>query len=789
LQHLTKQKRWVIWRWKKVLKKNGEVSWTKPPYQCGNPKTPAKTNDPSTWDTYEAALAAKAAGHAHGIGFMLKDSEIAAADLDHVRDATTGEIIGWAKRLCVEADGLGLYREVTVSGCGLRFIGLAQGGDELHRKFTFNRSDGAGIELYRNCARYITISGLQEGSTQGLGPIGDYLDALVARFDGPPKANETAFDFNTAGPQADYYRNLIENGTSDPNDDRSVLFQSVVNHLASTGLDIQQIADELAKFPNGIALKFSKRLLAEVKRSFRKWQYQRRASVTGSTSGPSTPWPQIRIKSGELPRIVNEAEDALLLLGREIYQRGGMMVRPVLNQSLKASADRDTESWQLVPVTRPHLVEVLCCAAQFLRWDKKEKKFMPADAPERVAEAYLNRHGKWKLPMLAGVVNTPFLRVDGSICETVGYDSESRLLFKPEDQVFPPVPQYPSRADAESGLQQLRKFIETFPFVAAADRTVALVAILTVLDRRSMATAPLIAFTSPSAGTGKSLLVDLMSILATGRPMPVLSQGKNEEEFEKRLGASLLAGDSCISIDNCDAPLSGALLCQALTQGELNIRLLGYSRNVGTAMNATIFATGNNLLIAGDLTRRCLLGALDAGVEQPELRHFNTDIIEEAHINRGELVIAALTILRAWHVARTMAGQSVNTVPFGGFADWSRRVREPLIWLGEADPCDTILKVRTNDQTRDELATVLVQWKEHLGINLEHTVQQVIGRAVNEPSFYTALLNVAANKTGGTVSNERLGRWLKRVQGKIVSGLRLVQEGILHGYPLWRLKQ
>src|SRR5262249_49328579 len=155
-------------------------------------------------------------------------------------------------------------------------------------------------------------------------------------------------------------------------------------------------------------------------------------------------------------------------------------------------------------------------------------------------------------------------------------------------------------------------------------------------------------------------------------------------------------------------------------------------------------------------------------------------IIEEAHINRGELVIAALTILRAWHVARTMAGQSVNIVPFGGFADWSRRVREPLIWLGEADPCDTVAKVRTNDPMRDDLTTVLLQWKENLGVNSAHTVQQVVGRAVNAPSFYTALLNVAANKTGGTVSNERLGRWLKRVQDKIVSGLRLVQEGIAH---------
>jgi hypothetical protein len=126
LAHITKQKRFVIWRWEKRVKKNGEESFTKPPYQCGNPTLPAKSNNPNTWGSYEAAIVAVAAGLADGIGFMLKDSDVAAADLDHVRDAQTGEIIGWAQRLCVEADSLGLYREVTVSGCGLRFIGLAQ---------------------------------------------------------------------------------------------------------------------------------------------------------------------------------------------------------------------------------------------------------------------------------------------------------------------------------------------------------------------------------------------------------------------------------------------------------------------------------------------------------------------------------------------------------------------------------------------------------------------------------------------------------------------------------------
>jgi hypothetical protein len=43
----------------------------------------------------------------------------------------------------------------------------------------------------------------------------------------------------------------------------------------------------------------------------------------------ATNWPQIRIVPGELPRMVDEAESALLALGREMYQRGGLIVRPV----------------------------------------------------------------------------------------------------------------------------------------------------------------------------------------------------------------------------------------------------------------------------------------------------------------------------------------------------------------------------------------------------------------------------------------------------------------------------
>ena len=102
------------------------------------------------------------------------------------------------------------------------------------------------------------------------------------------------------------------------------------------------------------------------------------------------------------------------------------------------------------------------------------------------------------------------------------------------------------------------------------------------------------------------------------------------------------------------------------------------SKNVETPITATVFATGNNLTIAGDLTRRALLGALDARCEHPERRSFEFDPIVVARTERGRLVVAALTVLRAWHVA----GERIEPPPLGSFEEWSHRIRASLLWPG-----------------------------------------------------------------------------------------------------------
>ena len=317
---------------------------------------------------------------------------------------------------------------------------------------------------------------------------------------------------------------------------------------------------------------------------------------------------------------------------------------------------------------------------------------------------------------------------------------------------------------------------------------------LTTAIRRSLASAPLHGFNAPTAGSGKSLLVDIASQIVSGRPASVIAQGKTEEEMEKRLGAALIAGDPLISIDNCETGLGGELLCQVLTQPMLKVRLLGKSINVEVPSTAALFATGNNLTMVGDMTRRALRCTLDAGVERPELRKFEHDPLALIAASRGDYLAAALTILLAFH----NSGRPQQTTPLGSFAEWSGWVRDSLIWLGEADSCATMEQVRGADPKLEALTAVVEQWHAHVG-SRRVSVKEVIDIATDQhtalygrgefmrPDFREALLTVAGD--GGAVSGKRLGKWLSANQGRVVNGMRILADGLYAGIMRWRLQE
>src|SRR5512139_2072282 len=78
---------WVCWR---LEEREGNP--TKVPYNAKSGRR-ARSNDPATWTTCDAAVDAYLRGGYSGIGFMFWEGDgLTGLDLDHVIDLETGEI-------------------------------------------------------------------------------------------------------------------------------------------------------------------------------------------------------------------------------------------------------------------------------------------------------------------------------------------------------------------------------------------------------------------------------------------------------------------------------------------------------------------------------------------------------------------------------------------------------------------------------------------------------------------------------------------------------------------------
>jgi hypothetical protein len=310
--------------------------------------------------------------------------------------------------------------------------------------------------------------------------------------------------------------------------------------------------------------------------------------------------------------------------------------------------------------------------------------------------------------------------------------------------------------------------------------------------------APLTAVSAPKMGSGKTLLSHLAAYIATGRAPALMSQAENAEEEKKRLLALLLEGAIVTVIDNVERPLKSDALCTALTETVIRDRILGSTRTISVPTTTTWVATGNALTVDGDLSSRTLLCTLDPRCERPEERSFKVDLHVEVPKRRGELAMAALTIVRAY----LAAGEPRQDVPtFGRFEAWSRFVRQPLVWLGCADPCETRRAIEARDPVRDQLGNLLEAWHGVFGDRAE-TVSYAISKTdaahqaesaadKSKDASFEALrslrnaLEAVGLDRGGRLNGRMVGKFLSKHESRIERGYRADQAGSRQGVALW----
>jgi hypothetical protein len=411
------------------------------------------------------------------------------------------------------------------------------------------------------------------------------------------------------------------------------------------------------------------------------------------------------------------------------------------------------------------------------------------------AEALLASAGNWpSIEPLLGIIEAPTLRPDGSILDQPGYDRESGLYFHDGGLTFPSISREPSRADAEAALALLKEPLKDIPFRSDADRAVALAFITTGLVRRSLRSAPAFGFTAPKMGAGKTLTATIGSYISTGRAPAMMSQADDAESERKRLFAVLLEGASIAVIDNVERAFASDALCSVLTEPSFKDRVLGVSRTASAPTCTTWCVTGNNLTVAGDLTTRMLVSRIDPECERPEERSFTVNLHEEVPRQRAELAVAALTIVRAYLAAGAPRQQAPT---FGRFEQWQEWCRFPLIWLGEADPCETRAALEARDPVRERLAELAAAWAVVFGED-ETTLAVAVETAMHDlPMVRTAADDARARLReamaacageGSGINTRKLGWFLSKHEGRIENGRRFMRGEERRAGALWWVK-
>ena len=360
-----------------------------------------------------------------------------------------------------------------------------------------------------------------------------------------------------------------------------------------------------------------------------------------------------------------------------IFVRGNVLVRVVRN---------DHNMPVLEIITQAMLEDRESRVADFViievdKWGDDTVFLKPP--PTRLAQNIMSR-GNWPFPRIQGVTPYPIIRSDGSISTIPGYDARTEYYF--DGNVEVEVPKEPTQQDAKDAAKYLwDEVFGDFPFAEEASRTHALVGLLSILIRPILkGLTPLILVNKPSAGTGASLYMDLITMIASGMPCPMSTPPGKEEEYRKSITARLLKGESMICYDNVEADFRSPSLSSALTTSIWSDRMLGLSQEVQLIQHVSWFATGNGVTLGGDLPRRSILNDMDAAIPRPAervgFRHPNIKSWVIDH--RGELLGKALTIIRAWILAGRPAGHLSGKVGMGSFEEWFEMIDGITTFVG-----------------------------------------------------------------------------------------------------------
>jgi putative DNA primase/helicase len=496
---------------------------------------------------------------------------------------------------------------------------------------------------------------------------------------------------------------------------------------------------------------------------------------------PQPSQPVIQLTVGNYSDIIDQMEQ---LMVPEIYVQGPHLTRQSQGHD-DANIRRSDDALMLIQVTGEWLKKRFGETAIIRKYLKSEAAWVKADLTTDYVNGLLNLGGWTRLRPLNAIARAPFVRADGSICDVPGYDPRARVLYVPGTK-YPAIPADPDRDCAREAIERIRGVFDQFPWKEPASESAFLSHILAEAGRLAIDCCPIYFYDAPSAGTGKGLLQDMAARIVHGSNPAIRTWVGDGDEIRKTLYAALLAGDRSVWFDNVPTGVKvrSPELCAFITSETWTDRKLGKSETLGVPNKCILVASGNNVTPVSDLARRSLVVRLDANTEKLKERVFK---IPEGMLrpyvmeHRPQMLVDALTVIKAY---MSVKDKPKMPVPLQSFGQWSQFCRDPLIWLGFADP---VITQKETDDENASVGTVFQRLFEQFG-GREFTGLDV-ARLVNGIADPNGELANELMDNGCAEPNQpkKVGYWLRGCRDRISHGLKLTHAGEARGGMKWKL--
>ena len=208
----------------------------------------------------------------------------------------------------------------------------------------------------------------------------------------------------------------------------------------------------------------------------------------------------------------------------------------------------------LRPLTPARARHEMVRSAHWFKWAKRGGESVElASYPSRAVVNDFLATPNSELPVLTRIVQSPTFAPDGTLHREPGYNASTKVFYHcgPGFEV-PTIAETPRADEVANAVQLLSQdLLGDFPFVGAAEKATALAALILPFVRDMIpGPTPIHLLEKSTPGTGATLLADCLTFPALGRPLVAMTEGRDEDEWRKRLLAKLRAHQAAVNIDN-----------------------------------------------------------------------------------------------------------------------------------------------------------------------------------------------------------------------------------------------